>query len=76
MWTTIKTMLESKKALTAAVSVVVWLGGKLGLHLNDATLLGAVTPLWAYILAQGVADHGKGAAQVTAAAAADTKPAA
>lgn len=61
MFNTIKTMLKSKKALMALVSLAVWLGGKLGLHLDNETLLGAVSPLWAYILAQGVADHGKAA---------------
>ena len=70
---TIKTLLKSKKALVALVSLVAWLGGKLGLHLDNETLLGAVTPLWAFVLAQGVADHGKEAAK---SAAADVKPAA
>lgn len=66
MWTTIKDMLKSKKALTMGISAIVWIAGKAGLHLDNATLLGAVTPLWTYILAQGVADHGKEAAKVAA----------
>jgi hypothetical protein len=73
MWTTIKEMLKSKKALAAAVSAAVWIAGKAGLNLDTSTLLGAVTPLWAYILAQGVADHNKEAAKITAAAQADKK---
>lgn len=68
MWTTIKTMLKSKKALMAVLAGVVWIAGKAGLHLDSTELLGAVTPLWAYVLAQGVADHGKEAAQISAAA--------
>lgn len=64
----LKTLLTSKKALVALVAALVWGGGKLGLHLDNETLLGAVTPLWAYIIGQGVADHGKEAAKVTAAA--------
>lgn len=59
MWSTAKEILKSKKALIALVSAAVWLAGKAGLHLDTTELLGAVTPLWAYILAQGVADHGK-----------------
>jgi hypothetical protein len=59
MWTTIKTMLKSKKFITALVAVAVWVGGKAGLDLNNEELLGAVTPLWAFILAQGVADSKK-----------------
>ncbi len=68
MWNTIKEMLKSKKALMALISVAVWLGGKLGLHMDTTELLGVVTPLWTYVLAQGVADHGKEAAKITAAA--------
>lgn len=63
MWTTAKEMLTSKKFLAAAVAAIVWLGGKAGLDLNNEELLGAVTPLWAYIIGQGIADHGKGKAQ-------------
>lgn len=62
----LKTLLTSKKALVAIVAAIVWGGGKIGLHLDNETLLGAVTPLWAYVLGQGIADHGKEAAKVTA----------
>jgi len=67
MWDTIKTMLKSKKFLAAAISAAVWAGGRLGLHLDNETLLGAVTPLWAYIVGQGIADHGKESALIAAA---------
>jgi hypothetical protein len=68
MWNTIKEILKSKKALVAIVSVLVWATGKAGWNLDNDTLLGAVTPLWAFIIAQGVADHGKEAAKARAAA--------
>ncbi len=70
MWTTIKTMLQSKKALMALVAVAVWIGGKAGLHLDNTELLGAVTPLWTYVLGQSIADHGKEAAKIAAESAA------
>lgn len=59
MWKTAKEMLKSKKFLAAGIAVIVWLVGKLGTDLNNEELLGAVTPLWAFILAQGAADIGK-----------------
>jgi hypothetical protein len=59
MWNTAKEMLKSKKFLAACVAALVWLAGKAGADLNNEELLGAVTPLWAYILAQGAADWGK-----------------
>jgi hypothetical protein len=59
MWKTAKEMLKSKKFLAAAVSGIVWLVGKVGADLDSEELLGAVTPLWAYIIAQGAADFGK-----------------
>lgn len=60
MWKTAKEMLKSKKFLAACVSVIVWCVGKVGADLDTDELLGAVTPLWAYIIAQGAADFGKG----------------
>lgn len=66
MWKTAKEMLKSKKFLAAAAAAVVWLAGKGGLNLNTEELLGAVTPLWAYIIAQGAADWGKSKAQLEA----------
>lgn len=62
MWSTVKELLKSKKFLVALVALVVWVAGRAGLDLDREELLGAVTPLWTYVLAQGVADHGKGKA--------------
>ena len=68
MWSTAKELFKSKKALVAFVACIVWAAGRFGMHLDKEALLGVVSPLWAYVLAQGVADHGKEAAKVSAAA--------
>ena len=62
----LKSLLTSKKFLVATLACVVWLVGKLGVHLDNDALLGAVTPLWTYVLGQGIADHGKETAKITA----------
>ena len=59
MLNTVKEILKSKKFLAAALAAIVWATGKIGWNLNSEELLGAVTPLWAYVLAQGAADFGK-----------------
>lgn len=66
MWQAIKEMLASKKALMAILSALVWVVGKAGLELDVDELLPVVAPLWAYVLGQAVADHGKSAAQLAA----------
>ncbi len=48
----------------AFISAAVWLGAKAGLDLDAAELLPAIAPMWAYIFAQGIADHGKSKAEV------------
>ena len=62
----LKSLLTSKKFLAAVLACVAWLLGKLGLHLDNDELLGAVLPLWTYVIGQAIADHGKEAAKVTA----------
>lgn len=64
----LKSLLTSKKFLVAALACIVWGVGKLGVHLDNDALLGAVTPLWAFVIGQGIADHGKEAAKIDAAA--------
>lgn len=59
MLTSVKEMLASKKFLAALLAGVVWIAGRFGADLNSEELLGAVTPLWAYIIGQGVADINK-----------------
>ena len=66
----IKGLLGSKKAMMAFISAAMWGVGKAGLHMDEATLVGIVTPLWVYIFGQGIADHGKGKAELEAGASA------
>lgn len=66
MWQTVKDLLKSKKALVALIACVVWCAGRFGLDLDKEALLGAVTPLWAFVLGQGIADAGKEAAKLKA----------
>lgn len=67
MWNAVKDMLASKKALVAALSVLVYFLGKFGLDMSVEALLPAVAPLWAYVLGQGLADNGKEAEKVAVA---------
>ena len=60
----IKGLLSSKKALMAFISAAVWIGGKVGLDLDAAELLPAVSPMWLYIFAQGATDFKKEAAKI------------
>lgn len=60
----IKALFSSKKFVAALVAMVVWLAGKLGLHLSTEVVSGAIAPLLTYIVGQGIADQGKPAAQV------------
>lgn len=71
MWTVIKQMLTSKKFLATLLSIVVWVGARLGWNVDYDTLLGVVSPLWLFILGQGLADTGKEKAVVEAKAAMD-----
>lgn len=68
MWNTIKELLKSKKAVMAFAALVVFVAGRFGLQLDKEELAGVVGPLWAYVIAQGVADHGKEAAKAKPAA--------
>ena len=52
-------MLQSKKALMAIATVLVTLGSKYGLEVSADELLPIISPLMAYIVGQGIADHGK-----------------
>lgn len=61
--------LTSKKAAATVAAGIVAAIGLLGLHLDPAPLAVALSPLLTYIAAQGIADHGKEAAQLNLAAA-------
>jgi hypothetical protein len=64
MWKATKGLLKSKKALMAFVSAAVWLGGKIGRDLDPEELLGAVGPMWLYIVGQSAADFQKSKAEI------------
>jgi len=55
-------MLSSKKALAMLIAVLVWFVGRFGIQLSAQDVTNAVAPIWVYIAAQGIADHGKGKA--------------
>ena len=57
-------LLQSKKALTAIATVGVGLLGHLGLNMTTADILPLLSPLMAYIVGQGIADHGKERAKI------------
>jgi hypothetical protein len=59
IWTTLKALLSSKKFVAALIAALVWLGGKVGLHVDTETMAGIVGPIVAYVLGQGMADFGK-----------------
>jgi hypothetical protein len=59
-------MLGSKKALAMLLAVIIWLVGRWGIQLDADDLAKAVMPIWVYIGAQAIADHGKGKAEVEA----------
>ena len=50
---------KSKKALTAIAATIVALGATLGWDVSTEELMPILTPLMAYIVGQGIADHGK-----------------
>ena len=64
MGNSIADLFKSKKALTAMAAVIVGLAAKLGLDISTDELLPILSPLMAYIVGQGIADHGKERAKV------------
>lgn len=61
----IRDLLASKKFLVSLVGVLVWALAKVGFSVDSDALLLVLSPFYAYVLAQGIADHGKEAAKVT-----------
>lgn len=59
MGTAIANLLTSKKALTALAAAIVAAGAKIGWDVSTDELMPILTPLMAYIVGQGIADHGK-----------------
>lgn len=63
-------LFTSKKFLTALTAIIVYVAGRFGFDVDTAVLDRIYAALLVYIGAQGIADHGKSAAQITASAAA------
>jgi hypothetical protein len=60
MWNLAKALLGSKKFVAAIVGVACGAAAKFGWNWDPGEILAVVSPLLAYIGAQGVADAGKG----------------
>lgn len=57
-------ILKSKKFQAAVVGLVVAIAGKIGLGLDETSLLTILSPILAYIAGQGLADIGKEKAKI------------
>jgi hypothetical protein len=66
IWEASKGLLGSKKFQASILAGAAWGAGRLGWHVDAGEMTAAISPLLTFILAQGIADHGKSAAQVTA----------
>jgi hypothetical protein len=69
-------LVTSKKFLAALTAIIVYVAGRFGFNIDTAVLDRIYAALLVYIGAQGIADNGKSAAQITAAAATTAAPAA
>ncbi len=69
LFSTLKELAKSKKALAALIAVACWVGGKFGLDMSPADLTQAVAPIWLYILGTAMQDFGKEAKKIEVAAA-------
>jgi hypothetical protein len=68
-------LVTSKKFLAALTAIIVYVAGRFGFNVDTAVLDRIYAALLVYIGAQGIADNGKSAAQITAAAATTAAPA-
>lgn len=68
MRSTLLEMLQSKKAIAMLLGVLAWGLGHLGLRIDADKMTEMIMPIIAYIIGQGIADHGKEAAKVAIAA--------
>ena len=57
----IRDLFGSKKFLVSFISVAAHLAGRYGFDVDQEAMLTILSPLYAYLVAQGVADHGKSA---------------
>jgi hypothetical protein len=58
-----KQLLASKKGQAMIAGLVVWIVGKFGFQLSIADLVAPLSLIAAYIVGQGIADHGVAAAK-------------
>ncbi len=63
---TLQELLTSKKALAVITAILVYVAGHFGFDLDPAALDRVFGAILVYVVAQGAADIGKGAAQVAA----------
>lgn len=70
----LRALFSSKKFIAAIVGVLVGAGARYGLHLDPADVALILSPIISYIIGQGLADLGTGAAKITAVAASAKKP--
>lgn len=68
-------LFTSKKFLTALTAIIVYVAGRFGFNIDTTVLDRIYAALLVYIGAQGIADNGKSAAQIAAAAATANPPA-
>ena len=66
MWTAIKGLLGSKKAVMTVLGVITGLVGKLSIELPTEDLYAVVSPFLVYLGAQGLSDAGKGKVEANA----------
>lgn len=57
-------LLKSKKALTAIAAAIVAAAAKIGWDVSTDELIPILTPIMAYVVGQGIADHGKERAKI------------
>ena len=67
MWAAIKGLMGSKKAVMTVLGVITGMIGKLSIDLPTEDLYAVVSPFLVYLGAQGLADAGKGKAEVNGA---------
>ncbi len=57
-------LLTSKKFIASIIGMIVTVAGKYGLELDETALATIISPILAYIVGQGIADHGKNKTEV------------
>ena len=66
MWQSLKDLLKSKKAIAGIAGALMILVGRLGLDIDSELVTQFVSLVIAYIVGQGIADHGKEGAKIEA----------